>query len=258
MRLLPSRLMRHLRPMVPAPDVLARMRALPIVDPDALLGPGGLLVLAPHPDDESLGCGGLIALCAARGRDVRVMLVTDGTGSHPHSKEYPAPRLAALRRRELGDAVTTLGLAEDRITCLGVKDTATPLFGPRLRAVGARVSAFIHTHGIGTICTSWQHDPHRDHVAAYRIGRLAARATGARLLCYAVWGWTLTDSAWLPAGPIRGGRIDIAAHRATRRRAVLCHRSQTSGLIADDPSGFRLSAEQLATFDQPYETFVEG
>ena len=56
------------------------------------LGDGGLVVIAPHPDDESLACGGLIAEAHAEGRPVRVVIVSDGTGSHPASKTYPRAR----------------------------------------------------------------------------------------------------------------------------------------------------------------------
>ena len=62
---------------------------------DRLLGPGGgALVLAPHPDDESLGTGGLIAACVAEGRRVHVAVVSDGAASHPGSRAWPPARLA--------------------------------------------------------------------------------------------------------------------------------------------------------------------
>jgi LmbE family N-acetylglucosaminyl deacetylase len=257
MRRLRSRLLRTLQPMVPASDVLARLAELPFADADALIGPGGVLVLAPHPDDESLGCGGLIALCRERGRDVHVMIITDGTASHRRSRDYPRSRLAALREREVRAAVAELGLAPDHLIWLGLTDGEAPLFGPRLRRVAALVERYARAHGVATILATWPHDPHRDHKATYRLGRLAARAVGARLLCYPVWGWTLPQSAWLPAGPLRGGRIDITAQRVARARAVACHGSQLTDLITDDPTAFRLSAEHLAVFDKPFEVFVE-
>jgi hypothetical protein len=53
-----------------------------------------VVVVAPHPDDESIACGGLIALLARRSVVVNVIIVTDGCGSHPNSSAYPPERLA--------------------------------------------------------------------------------------------------------------------------------------------------------------------
>ena len=76
-------------------------RALPEGQLDDIIGSGTCLVLAPHPDDESLGCGGLIAACVAANRPPLVVVLTDGAGSHPGSVAYPPDRLRAARKRSL-------------------------------------------------------------------------------------------------------------------------------------------------------------
>jgi LmbE family N-acetylglucosaminyl deacetylase len=87
---------------------------------------------------------------------------------------------------------------------------------------------------VGTIFTTWLHDPHPDHYAAFRIGREVAQGIGARLFCYPVWGWTIPVNAWLPAIPARGSRLDITHHLMVKQRAIACHRSQITDLISDD------------------------
>ena len=77
---------------------------------DDIIGGGTCLILAPHPDDESLGCGGLIAACVAAGRPPLVAVLTDGAGSHPNSRTYPPDRLRAVRAQEVRTAVGMLGL----------------------------------------------------------------------------------------------------------------------------------------------------
>ena len=64
--------------------LLRAARGAPVVDVDALAA-GGVLVLAPHPDDETLGCGAALAAAVTAGYAVRVVAATDGDGSHPRS-----------------------------------------------------------------------------------------------------------------------------------------------------------------------------
>ena len=165
---------------------------LPLVDDLApLLGDqGGALVLAPHPDDESLGCGGLLAACAAAGRAARVLVISDGTGSHPRSQAWPPAKLAALRQEETRAAIGLLGLDPDHdIGFLGLADTAVPTEGPSFEAAVQGVLDFAGRQPVSLFCT-WQHDPHRDHAASFAIAVAAARALpqGTRLFAYPVWG----------------------------------------------------------------------
>ena len=166
-------------------------------------------------------------------------------------------RLAELRRSEAKAAVAALGLSEDRVEFLGWPDGRSPTNGKMFEDAGCRLADLANKRGVGAICTTWLHDPHHDHRAACLLGQAIAEKIGARLLCYPIWGWTVPPQAWLPATRVHGGRLDIARHLAAKRRAIACHRSQTSDLIPDDPSGFRLSPEVLALFEQPFEVFSE-
>ena len=80
-----------------AASPLANLTALPLLSPGTVAGWGPTLVVAPHQDDESLGCGGAIALLAQAGVPVRVLFVSDGTKSHVGSPSYPPERLRATR-----------------------------------------------------------------------------------------------------------------------------------------------------------------
>ncbi len=241
-----------------AAAVRRRIEGLPLAGLDDIVGREPVLVLAPHPDDESLGCGGLIAAACGRGQAVHVLVLTDGTGSHPRSLRYPVPRLRALREQETRDAAAELGVSPDRVGFLGLRDAAAPGGGAPARAAAARIAERARAVGAATICTTWRHDPHRDHVAAARLGRRAAAAIGARLLSYPVWGWTLPPSWWLPDREVAGYRFDIAAWLPAKRRAIACHRSQTTAMIDDDPSGFRLLDDVLGIFAGPTEAFLLG
>jgi LmbE family N-acetylglucosaminyl deacetylase len=233
----------------------ARMRALPVAALDAV-APGTALVLAPHADDESLGCGGLIAMLSACGRPPLIVGVTDGAGSHPSSPSHPPARLRALRQDELRAAASILGVAGERVHFLDLPDTRAPLAGAEFDAAVARVSALVRAHAVGTLLASWEQDPHCDHEATARLAAAIAAATGARLLFYPVWGWLLPADHMLPIAAIDGMRLDIGAMLPRKRAAIAAHRSQYGDLITDDPHGFRLPPALLAAFEQPYETFL--
>lgn len=238
-------------------DALAAMAALPLVR-FSDLGIRGLLVIAPHPDDESLGCGGIIAASCAAGVPVTLLIVSDGVGSHPNSAAYPPDRLRALREAETLAAAAELGLAPDRVMFLRLPDRFVPSDGAEAEAaVAAMVDAARMGHAC-TIAVTWRHDPHCDHQAAFELARRAhLRLPGNELLAYPIWGLSRPGHERIAETEISGFRLAIGEHMAAKRRAVAAHRSQTTDLINDDPNGFLLTPADLARFDGPTEIFLK-
>jgi LmbE family N-acetylglucosaminyl deacetylase len=235
---------------------LAAAERLPVVDLDTLTGGTGLLIVAPHPDDESLGCGGVMAAARARGQTIAVVIVSDGCGSHTHSALYPPDKLRALREAETLEAVAAFGVPAEAVTFLRLPDAGVPRSGPDAEAAAGRIAAIAEQAGVGAVCVTWGHDPHCDHQAAAAIVRLAQGQLGPiRSFAYPVWGWTLPEGTEVGDAPI-GYRIDVGAHRAAKAEAIAAHRSQTTDLIADDPTGFRLEPAMIARFTGPYEIFI--
>jgi LmbE family N-acetylglucosaminyl deacetylase len=217
------------------------------------------IVIAPHPDDESLACGGLIAEACRQGLHGKVVIVSDGAGSHPHSKAYPPDRLRSLREDEARQAGAELGLKPKAMLFLGLPDRFVPHEGEDAeRAIGA-IADCVQELGAGSLFVSWRHDPHCDHEASYHIAReVQRRVGGVRLFEYVVWGHMLPPST--EVDPIGSGfRISIDPEVLDKkRRAIAAHRSQTTALIDDDPGGFLFSQIDLAHFDRPYEFFFES
>lgn len=242
--------------MIPAASALQAMATLPLAPLTAITGGDPVLILAPHPDDESLGSGGLIAGASAAGHPPFVLVLTDGTGSHPNSRSYPPPRLKALREQETRSAVAILGLASDRIGFLGLRDTAAPIDGAAFEAAVAAIHSTVASVGATTILAPWQHDPHCDHLAAHRMAVEVASRCRIRHLAYPVWGWTLAPGTMLAGPAPHGMRLDIACHMAEKHRAIAAHASQYGGLIDDDAEGFQLPPNLLEVFSRPYETFL--
>jgi len=221
----------------------------PEVTLDDIAGPGGVLVLAPHPDDESLACGAAIAAAAASGRAVSVAVVTDGSRSHRASASHPPERLAALRRAEVAAAVEILTGRADAMTWLGYTDLAAPETQADFAAVSDRLGPLSE---VTAIWTTWGGDPHPDHLRTWELGRWLSARHGIALFGCPVWG--RVETRW-PL-PDRLCRFPSAPWRALKARAVAAHVSQMTRLIDDDPEGFMMAPELARHFVETDEIFI--
>jgi LmbE family N-acetylglucosaminyl deacetylase len=239
----------------PAGEILHAIRTLPHGALDQILQVETPIILAPHPDDEVIGCGALIAASALARRAPVIVYVTDGSGSHPNSRLFPRPILIALRQREARLASRVLGVASNRIHFLGVRDTAAPQDGPALAAAAETIIETIKNYANPVIFAPWLNDPHGDHQSMSKMATLVSRIMRARHLSYLVWGWTLPDD--LPIeGEITGWRFPVGRERQRKSRALHAYQSQTSDLIDDDPTGFRLDGETLQLMLSDDEAFL--
>ena len=238
---------------------LLEERAIPLPDLNTI---GSALVIAPHPDDESLGCGGTIALLREKGYAVHVLFVSDGTLSHPHSKAYPAPRLRDLREQEAREALRLLRVDANACTFLRYPDRRVPTSQDLdFPEAVARVETILNEVKPTTVFMPWQRDPHPDHRACWQIAQAAVQQSRAkpRLLEYLIWLWELGTPDDLPApGERMVWRVGIESVMDQRNQAIAAHQSQVTRLIDDDPTAFYLSPELLRHFEPPRELFLEA
>ncbi|MDP2431212.1 MAG: glycosyltransferase [Pseudomonadota bacterium] len=144
-----------------------------------LLAVGGqrVLVVAPHFDDEVLGCGGALALHRAAGDAVRVLYLSDGANSG--APGYGRERLMRLRRRESERALDHLGGGELRL--LGLPDGGLA----EVADLAERLRAEIADWNADLVYAPHPQESHPDHAAA---GRAVLAAVGGReLRLYEVW-----------------------------------------------------------------------
>ncbi len=182
--------------------------------PRAELRPRSVLIVSPHPDDETLGLGAALADWAAADISVRVVAVTDGEGSHPGR-----PGLGPLRCSEQNRALAELGIVHPPIR-LRLPDTDLARHSDEL--VAALVDL---TECDDLVVAPWEHDGHGDHDAVGMAAAKAAQRTGAGLASYPIWAWQ-----WARPSDLEGlalHRIQ-GSHRArTAKAAAIAHfRSQ--------------------------------
>ncbi|NDV86712.1 PIG-L family deacetylase [Aurantimonas aggregata] len=219
-----------------------------------------VLIVAPHPDDETLGCGGLAASFARLGRQIHTLFVTDGGASHRRSAQWPRERLAAQRETEAQAALVALGLDPAAATFLRLQDAAMPPHGsPAWRAAAVAVANLVERFDPDLVLLPWRRDPHCDHRDSWRLVTevLAQRSPRPATLEYAIWLDELGEADDAPRpGEMEVVAFDVSAAADTKRWAVAAHVSQTSDLIADDPEGFRLTAETIDRLTGSVEKYL--
>lgn len=197
--------------------------------PVSLDGVAAIVVVAPHPDDETLGAGGLIASAGHAGLPVHVLLATRGEGSHPDSPSTSPERLRAIRDAEFRAALHLLAPAASA-TFLDVPDGGLREHPDALEAaLSDRLSA---VDGPVLVVAPWRGDGHRDHRIAGEVAEaVVARRPGAELLAYPVWAWHWDDPD-TPAAPWdRARSFDVCPDALNRKRAALdAYPSQTRPL----------------------------
>jgi len=192
--------------------------------PPLSLDADAVVVLAAHPDDETLGAGGLLARCHSEGIAVTVIVVTDGGASHPLLDD--ARDLTRERRREVVDAVADLAPTA-ALVFLGFDDGRVD---EQRDAIAARIRAALSDFSGRRVLVAapWWGDGHRDHRI---VGEIALEAAGASVdvVGYPIWLWhwgtpDATDtSAW------RVLRLSDA-ERAAKSTAIARHRTQVEPL----------------------------
>lgn len=231
------------------------------ISPENLLSFGKTVVIAPHPDDESLGCGGTIALLRNAGLPVHVIFVSDGTLSHPNSKKYPAEKLRELRETEALNALKFLNVDSANASFMRIKDRSVPNPGENgFDAAVNRMLEILDHINPDTILVTWEKDPHPDHRASWQIVNKAAKLLNQkpRILQYLIWIWELGEHSDLLVNQhTKLYLIKIASVFQQKKQAIAAHVSQVSRLIDDDPEGFILSPQILAHFDYADELFIE-
>lgn len=195
-----------------------RARRVPEVDARTLL------VFAPHQDDETLGCGGLIAMKRARGAAVGVVWTTNGAGSHVGHPTLSPERLASLRRQEALAALRILGVsAADGHFLDGPDGSLATLPAPERARMKESIRHLIERYDPAEVCVPFRHDMHVDHEATTTLvcEVLRERGRAVCLLEYPVWLLWHFRRAHLRTPEMKAmQKLDVASVAALKRRAI--------------------------------------
>lgn len=156
--------------------------------------PSNCLIIAPHPDDEVLGCGGMMARYAAMDVNVYVAIVTNGHLGAPE-----------LFKKEGTEKVRSEALKAHSL--LGVKETRFLDFpAPRLDTVpiykvAGAINELIQQYSVDELLIPHRGDIHKDHTISYDASLVAARPVGNHVVKRIMTYETLSETEWAPPLP---------------------------------------------------------
>jgi LmbE family N-acetylglucosaminyl deacetylase len=215
--------------------------ALATRDVTAEVAATSCLVLAPHPDDETLGCGATIARKTSAGAQVWIGFASLGTDSH-RSRHLTPRQLGEIRRGEAREACRRLGVSEEQVLFLSEEDRIATAAEPLTRAITGALAA-IRPEEIYVVSGL---DSHPDHEALNDIvlAMVSAGTIGCPVYEYPIWFWADPQAArrWL-AHIGKSGRRGLFAPVGVRtedflprkRQALEAHATQVTRFRDDEP-----------------------
>ncbi len=207
------------------------------------------IVFAPHQDDETFGCGGLIALKRELGARVVIVFLTDGQGSH-RTLRWSASQLVAIRKQEALAAAKHLGVPSECVHFLGFPDShLSSLSKPTRDQIIRSLASLIDHYMPEEIFIPHRHDQLADHEATHALLRDSLRGaiSPPKIFQYPIWLPWLAP-LWLKLGSddCRGAlSLSIACVFDKKRLAIQAYQSQLEIL----PDGF------LSRYRVPFEVF---
>lgn len=178
------------------------------------------LIIAPHPDDEVLGCGGTIKKLTSAGMNVYILIITRGKSSL-----YSDDRIANVRREAL-DAHRLLGVTETRF----LDFPAPELDKVSLAEVSASIYNVIKEFNIQIVYLPHRGDIHHDHKAVFNAGLVACRPNQAAFVKKILTYETLSETEW--AAPFSDDTflptffVNITGSFEAKQSAMRCYKSQ--------------------------------
>lgn len=201
-----------------------------------------IIVFAPHPDDETLGCGGTIAKKRSEGHEVIIVFLTDGR--HAFSEVLgvysdPTPEeLKEIRREEVKKATKILGVPEKNLIFLDFEDSVLERFREEAEE---KIIRLLKENSPSEIYFPYRKDAHPDHIAANRLVINAVKKLGLNSRRYQ---YSIVHK-WSRIGPkidallslVRQNRIsvDISNFLPLKKRAIKEFKSEITIISGEQP-----------------------
>ena len=211
-----------------------------------------ILILAPHPDDEVLGCAGLMQKLHTLGREIVLIAITNGTASHPKSMRYTPEQLNKIRPQESRQALAVLNLEQIQRIEFNIPDGQVAAYALQLKN---QLERLIRPQDI--LITTHEQDGHPDHeISAYVIRHVAKKHDLKHLQVFVwTWHWAQPEQAEISWDKVR--RLDLSKNELLfKEQAIRCFQSQ---ITVDDSTGAPAILPEYAIqrILMPYEVYLD-
>ena len=143
------------------------------------------VIIAPHPDDEVIGCAGLIQALVERGIPPHVIILTGGEGSHRGCCNTPQETIIAERHQLTTKAANTLGLPLSNIHCLEYPDGGVAF----VHAETEKLKALLHKLSPNALFVPHCGEGWSDHISVLGIAKELTKQNSIDIYEYCVWMW---------------------------------------------------------------------
>ncbi len=191
------------------------------------------IVFSPHQDDETIGCGGMIALKRSQGIPVKVVFITDGRYGKPDW--IKADNVVQYRQHEANTALDILGIEQSQTQFLDEADGSLTELSPEKRnLLISKLVEIIQTFEAQEVYVPHHNDGHPDHEATYSLVRSAIETSKMQveLLQYPIWMlWRspLSSHGYLQKTS-NAYRLFIGNCQEKKQQAIAIYKSQTPNL----------------------------
>lgn len=209
---------------------------------------GRVVVVAPHPDDEVLGVGGLLRLASEQGTAIDVVAVTDGEACRlDWCAQVDVERRRAIRRAEVRAALRVLDVRADVVHCALPDGSVAAHEEALAELLAPRVA------GAAWCLAPWRGDGHPDHEAAGRAAATAAERANVPLAEYPVWAWhwAVPGDGRLPWD--RARRVDLPDEVGAAKAAAIAEFASQLEPAGAPGADAVLPAAVVERFHRPFE-----
>lgn len=211
-----------------------------------------VVILAPHPDDEILGCAGLLQHLQQLNRQVLIVAITNGTGSHPESTMNTPHYLAKARPAESMAAFKALHLKKVEYVQLDLPDGKISEHHQLLKN---EILGLIQPNDI-LVCTHFK-DGHPDHEFSAHVALNVAKQRKLKIYQVLIWTWHWASPEHPQVEWQYARRLDLSTRQLKRKEsAIRCFKSQTeSDLSTGQPPVLAEFAIQRMLM--PFEVYLD-